>query len=404
MTEKFLIIGAGQAGQSLAAALRQHAPSADITLIGDETAPPYQRPPLSKAYLLGDMPLERLYLRPLSWYEDNRITLRLGTPVSRIDRAAKTVQIGDEILPYDKLALTTGSVARRLPGSLGGDLDGVYTVRRLADIDRIEPEFREGRRLLVVGGGYIGLEAAAVAAKRGLVVKVLEAAPRILGRVAAAETAAYFRDTHAAHGVEILEGVALSLLKGDPSGRVIGAELSNGEFLEADFVITGVGIAPATALAEAAGLALSNGIAVDDHCRTSDPHIYASGDCASFPFRGERLRLESVGNAIDMAECAAANMAGEAKVYHPKPWFWSDQYDVKLQIAGLGQGHTQVVTRRSDSGLSHWYFAQDQLIAVDAMNDPRAYMVGKRLIEAGRTVDPALIADPTSDLRQLIKG
>lgn len=402
MSQKFVIIGAGQAGQALAAKLRSLAPEAEITLIGEETAPPYQRPPLSKAYLLGEMALERLYLRPESWYADNRITLKLGRPVSAIDPAQRKVLLDGEALSYDALALTTGSLARRLPAAIGGSLPGVFTIRTLADIDQIEPEFRQGRRLVVVGGGYIGLEAAAVAAKRGLTVTVIEAAPRILQRVAAAETSTFFRLKHAEHGVEIREGVALARLVGED--RVTGAELATGEVIPADFVITGVGIAPATALAEAAGLDLDNGIAVDANCRSSDPHIFAAGDCASFPWQGARMRLESVGNAIDMGECAAQNMAGSPAEYQPKPWFWSDQYDVKLQIAGLGTGHTQIVTRQAEGGISHWYYAGERLIAVDAMNDPRAYMVGKRLIEAGRSADPALIADPAADLRPLLKG
>ena len=402
MGREFVVIGAGQAGQALVAKLRATDPDCAITLVGDEPAPPYQRPPLSKKYLLGELAPERLYLRPEAWYGDQHATLRLGAPVTAIDRAAQTVTVGGEVLRYDGLALTTGSVPRQLPAAIGGALDGVYTVRTLADVDAMAAEFRPGRRLLVVGGGYIGLEAAAVAARRGLKVTLVEAAPRILQRVAAPETSAYFRAAHGGEGVEIREGTGLARLLGET--RVTGAELADGSTLDADFVVVGVGIAPDTRLAEAAGLAIDNGIATDAHCRTSDPHIWAAGDCAAFPYRGARLRLESVGNAIDMGECAALNMAGQPGEYIPAPWFWSDQYDIKLQIAGLSSGYDRIVTRSGDNGVSHWYYAGDKLIAVDAMNDSRAYMVGKRLIESGRSPDPAVIADPAADLKPLLKG
>jgi 3-phenylpropionate/trans-cinnamate dioxygenase ferredoxin reductase subunit len=402
MARKIIIAGAGQAGHSLAAKLRALDAGCEITLIGAEPVPPYQRPPLSKKYLLGEMEVERLYLRPEAWYAENRIALRLGQPVEAIDRAARTVTVGGAVLPYDALALTTGSLPRRLPGPVGGELDGVHTVRTLADVDAMAAEFTPGRHLLVVGGGYIGLEAAAVAARRGLQVTLLEAAPRILQRVAAPETSAYFRAAHGAEGVEIREGVGLKRLLGE--GRVSGAELSDGHVLTCDFVVVGVGIAPDTRLAEAAGLEIESGIAVDRQCRTSDPVIYAAGDCASFPGPAGRMRLESVGNAIDMAECAALNIAGQPTDYLPAPWFWSDQYDIKLQIAGLSTGYDRIVTRQTGEAVSHWYYAGDRLIAVDAMNDSRAYMIGKRLIEAGKSPDPALIADPEADLKPLLKA
>ncbi|WP_323035669.1 NAD(P)/FAD-dependent oxidoreductase [Pararhodobacter sp.] len=396
-----VVIGAGQAGSSLVAKLRTLGFDGEVTLIGDEPVPPYQRPPLSKAYLLGTMDLERLFLRPESYYSDNNITLRMGTPVTRIDAAAKTVWLGDEAVPYEHLALTTGAEPRRLPAAIGGDLDGIYGVRRLADIDTMAHEFAPGRRVLIVGGGYIGLEAAAVAAQKGLTVTVLEAAPRILGRVAAPETADFMRALHTSHGVTIREGVGLTRLTGE--GRVSGAELADGSTLEVDFVIAGIGINPAAALAEAAGLTLENGISVDDQGRTSDPAIWSAGDCASFVYNGARIRLESVQNAIDQAEAVAANMLGAAKPYVPMPWFWSDQYDVKLQIAGLNTGYDRIVTRVAGAARSHWYFAGDRFLAVDAMNDPRGYMVGKRLLEQGKTPDPAALENPETDLKSLLK-
>ena len=394
------VIGAGQAGASLVAKLRAEGFDGDITLIGAESVLPYQRPPLSKAYLLGDMALERLFLRPQSFYDENNITLRLGTQVTAIDTTAKTIAIGDEKLNYDQLALTTGSTPRKLPASAGGALGGVYTVRDLADVDAMAPHVTEGRRVLVVGGGYIGLEAAAVCAKKGMQVTLVEMADRILQRVAAPQTSDYFRALHAAHGVDIREGVGLGGLTGDT--QVTGARLSDGSELACDMVIVGVGIAPGTALAEAAGLTLDNGIATDAMGRTSAPDVWAAGDAASFPYRGHRIRLESVPNAIDQAEIVARNMLGAGVEYVAKPWFWSDQYDIKLQIAGLNAGYDQVVVRDGATARSHWYYAGDTLLAVDAMNDPRGYMVGKRMIEAGRTPDPALVADASVDAKVLM--
>ncbi len=397
-----VVIGAGQAAASLVARLRSKGFDGQITVVGEESAPPYQRPPLSKAYLLGDMDLDRLFLRPASWYADNDVTLRLGVRVDSIDRDAKTIQIDGDALAYDMLALTTGAVPNRLPNAIGGDLDGVFCVRTLADVDGMEPEFRDGARVLIVGGGYIGLEAAAVAAKKGLKVTLVEMADRILQRVAAPQTSDYFRDLHKGHGVDIREGVGLSKLTGE--GKVTGAELGDGTRLEVDFVIVGVGIKPDVAVAEQAGLTIANGIAVDGEGRTSDPSIWAAGDCASFPVDEDRLRLESVGNAIDMGELVAENMMGAGKLYVPKPWFWSDQYEVKLQIAGLGTGYTEIVERRSNGAVSFWYYAGDRLLAIDAMNDPRAYMIGKRLIEAGKSADKALVADAQADLKPLLKA
>ena len=397
-----IVIGAGQAGAALVAKLRSGGYAGTITLIGEEPAPPYQRPPLSKAYLMGEMDEERLYLRSADYYATNDITLRLGQPVTGIDRVAKTVTLGDAALPYDQLALTTGSVPRRLPAAIGGALGGIYTVRSLADVDAMRKEFAPGRRVVIIGGGYIGLEAAAVASKLGLKVTVVEMAPRILQRVAAAETSDHFRALHRAHGVTLLEGVGLERLLGDD--HVTAARLTDGREVPADFVIAGVGILPATALAEMAGLALDNGIRTDAHGRTSDPAIWSAGDCASFPWRGGRVRLESVQNAIDQAETVAGNMLGAAKDYAPTPWFWSDQYDCKLQIAGLNSGYDHIVTRGPEGeAVSYWYFRGDQLLAVDAMNDPRAYMVGKRLLEMGRTVDADALRNPETVLKALLK-
>ena len=399
---KVVVIGAGQAGSSLVAKLRSLGFEGDITLIGEETDPPYQRPPLSKAYLLGEMDRERLYLRPEKFYEEQNIILKLGTPVAGLNTAAKTVSVGGETISYDQLAFTTGSIPRRLPERIGGTLEGVHVVRTLADVDAMAPTCRAGKTALVVGGGYIGLEAAAVLRKLGLSVTLIEMADRILGRVAAPETADYFRALHKGHGVDLREGIGLDHLTGGT--HVTGAVLTDGSVVPADLVIVGVGIEPNARIAQDVELEINNGIVVDEMGRTSDPNIWAAGDCAIFPFRGEKIRLESVQNAIDQAEAVAANMLGANKAYEPKPWFWSDQYDVKLQIAGLNTGYDRVVVREVETSRSHWYYLGDTLLAVDAMNDPRSYMIGKRLIEAGKSPDRAIIADASADLKPLLKA
>jgi len=403
--DRIVIIGAGQAGLSLAEALRAGGFGGAVTLVGEEDAPPYQRPPLSKKYLLGEMDAERLWLKPRDFYAAQGVELALGARADSIDRTGRLVRLSDgRVLPYDRLALTTGSRARRLPAAIGGDLPGVHVVRTLADVDAMASEVAPGRRALIVGGGYIGLEAAAVAAARGLSVTLIEAAPRILGRVASPETAAWFAALHRGRGVDLREGVGLDRLEAGPDGRVAAAVLADGARLEIDLAIVGVGILPNDDLAAEAGLAVENGIAVDAACRTDDPAIVAAGDCASFPWRGRRIRLESVQNAIDMGKAAAASLLGAEAAYDPVPWFWSDQYDVKLQIAGLNAGYDRVVTRPGarEGALSVWYFGAGGLLAVDAMNDPRAYMTGKRWLEAGASPDPEVLADPEADLRALV--
>lgn len=399
---RIIVIGAGQAGSSLVVKLRNLGFDGEVTLIGEEPVPPYQRPPLSKKYLLGEMDVERLYLRPEAFYGEHGISLKLGQPVERVDAVAKTVTVGGETLAFDQLAFTTGSRPRLLPAAIGGTLNGVYAVRTLADVDAMAHEFSADKRVLIIGGGYIGLEAAAVAASRGMKVVLVEMSERILQRVAAPETSDFFRELHRGHGVDIREGVGLKRLVGD--GHVSGAELSDGSVLDIDFAVVGVGISPATELAEAAGCALDNGIRTDASGQTSLAGLWAAGDCASFPHAGGRIRLESVPNAIDQAEVVAANMLGAAIDYVAKPWFWSDQYDVKLQIAGLNTGYDNIVTRKGEGGVSFWYYRGDDLLAVDAMNDPRAYMIGKRLIEGGKSPDKVLIGDATADLKPLMKA
>ena len=398
-----VVVGAGQAGSSLVSKLRNSGFEGKVTLVGAETHPPYQRPPLSKKYLLGDMPLDRLYLRPETFYREQNITLRLGLPITKIDPNGRSILLDNEVVSYDHLALTTGSVPRSLPTAIGGALDGVHVVRDLRDVDAMAPRFDAKARVLIVGGGYIGLEAAAVAATKGLEVTLVEMADRILQRVAAPQTSDFFRNLHQSHGVDIREGVGLERIFGDRT--VTGAALTDGSVLDLDFVIAGIGVTPATDLAEQAGLEIDNGIKTNALGQSSDPHIWAAGDCASLPYRGGRIRLESVQNAIDQAETVAENMLGADRPYQPMPWFWSDQYDVKLQIAGLNNGYDHVVTRPGEKGgaVSFWYYNKASLLAVDAANDPRAYMIGKRLIEAGKSPAIDVIEDPKTDLKALLK-
>ncbi|MEI9425575.1 FAD-dependent oxidoreductase [Mesorhizobium sp. Cs1299R1N1] len=397
-----VVVGAGQAGASLAAKVRALGYDGPVTLIGEEAAPPYQRPPLSKGYLLREMDLERLYLRAPSFWKENEINLKLGASVTSINRSTKTVRAGNESIPYDKLALTTGSRPRRMPPTAGGDLNGVYTIRTIGDVDAMAAEFQSRRKLLIVGGGYLGLEAAAVGVKLGLELTLIEMAPRILQRVAAPPTSDYFRNLHSNHGVKILENMGLERLAG--RGQVSGAVLSNDINLQVDFVVVAIGVTPRTDLAEEAGLEIDNGIRTDGQGLTSDPSIWSAGECASFPYEGRHIRLESVGNAIDHAELVAKNMLGASEIYKVKPWFWSDQYGVKLQIAGLNTGYDRIFERRGDHEQSQsiWYYKEGRLLALDAMNDPRAYMVGKRIIEAGQTVAPEHVVDLSKEVKTLL--
>lgn len=406
MTTPIVVIGAGQAAASFVSRHVALGSPQPLLLIGEEPHPPYQRPPLSKKYLLGELERERLFIRPLEWYAEQGVETRFDTRISEIKPVERQVMTdaGDNI-EYDKLVLCTGSSARRLPDAIGGNLPGVFLLRSIADIDAISPEFTAGRSLLIIGGGYIGLEAAAVARQLGLEVTVLEMTTRIMQRVAAAETSDYFRRLHGDHGVDIRESSQMTRLL-EKDGRVCGAELASGDTIDADIVLIGIGGTPNIELAEAAGLDCDNGVAVDATCRTSDEHIYAAGDCTSFIRDGQRIRLESVQNAADQGDLVARVIAGEAVTYTALPWFWSDQYDCKFQIAGLNLGHDSTVIRSgpSDNVMSVWYYAGDRLCAIDAMNDPKAYAFGRKIIEDNKNPSKDVVADPETDLRAIAKG
>ena len=406
MPAPIVIVGAGQAAASFISRHVALGSEQPLLLIGEEPHPPYQRPPLSKKYLLGQLERERLLIRPLEWYQDLNIELRLDTRVDAIDRGSRQVVTADgKTIDYDKLLLCIGSSARALAADIGGELKGVFTLRSIADIDKMSPEFQAGRKLLIVGGGYIGLEAAATGRQLGLEVTVLEMADRILQRVAAAATSDYFRDLHVGHGVTLQESARMTRLLGD-DGAVCGAELETGEIFEADLVLAGIGNSPNTRLAQAAGLDCDNGIRVSETCQTSDSHIYAAGDCSNFVRNGQQIRLESVQNAADQGDLVARVLAGEAVTYTALPWFWSDQYDCKLQIVGLNQGHNQTVLRpgSNETSQSIWYYRDDQLLAIDAMNEPKSYAFGRKIIEAGKNPTQQEVADPATDLKALALG
>jgi 3-phenylpropionate/trans-cinnamate dioxygenase ferredoxin reductase subunit len=397
-----VIVGAGQAGVSVAEKLRANGFQGGVTLVGDEPQAPYQRPPLSKAYLLGALERDRLKLKPEDWYRNNRIELRTGVGVDSIDRDGKQVLFADgSALGYDHLVLATGAKARSLPDAIGGGLEGVFTIRSLGDIDRLRPAFEHGKKLLVVGGGYIGLEIAAVARGLGVAVEVVEAADRLIARVACNETAREVEQLHRSKGVTFHFGKALDRLIGER--RVEGARLADGTVIDADVVVVGIGATPVTDLAEQTGLEIGNGIAVDAHGRTSDPYVWAAGDCANFALPAGGLRMESVGNAIDSGDLVARNILGAGQAYEPKPWFWSDQFDLKLQIAGQSRPGDDIVVRQgSSAGRSHWYFRDGRLVAVDSMNAPRDYLIGKRLLAASLNPDPRNLSDPEIALESFL--
>ncbi len=404
MTDRLVIIGAGQAGFEMAAKLRALKDTRPITILGAEDVLPYQRPPLTKKYLLGEMSFDRLLFRPEQWFIDNDVEIRLSTWVEQIKRDKKQVLLQDgSTIDYGTLALTTGSTPRGLPAAIGGDLEGVYVARDKRDADLLAAEMRPGRRVLIIGGGYIGLEAAAVARHLGLEVTVIEMADRILQRVAAKETADIMRVIHEEHDVQIREKTGLKHLIGR-DGKLVGAELSDGSIIDIDFAIVGIGVTPNDQLAKESGLEVANGIVVDEFARTSDPSIFAAGDCAALPWQGGRIRLESVQNAVDQADAAAAIIAGGSAPYEPKPWFWSDQYDVKLQIAGFNLGYDETLLRPGAREGAHsiWYFKSGKFIAVDAINDAKAYVSGKKMLELGINPDKSILADGSSDLKQLL--
>lgn len=401
---RIVVIGGGQAGAQALQSLRQGGYAGALTLVGDEPALPYQRPPLSKAYMKGEMAEERLYFRPAPWYQDQNIEVILSTPAKRIDRVNRKVELahGGQ-LDYDALIIATGSRPRVLP-TKGATLHGVHDLRDLSDVERIRPNMIAGRKMVIIGAGYIGLEAAAVARQMGLDVTVLEMAPRVLARVTSPVMSEFFETEHRAQGVQILTGARLDHLNGEDN-NVTAAILADGTRIEADIVLVGIGILPNEELAKDAGIACNNGILVDRDARTSDPRVFAAGDCASRPLvhYGRSGRLESVHNAIEQGKLAAAAILGKPRPAEDCPWFWSDQYDLKLQIAGLSQDYDEIVVRGDpkDRKFAAFYLRNGTLIAVDAINSPPEFLASKKLIMSGAKLAPDVLGDTSISMKDI---
>lgn len=404
MTERTVIAGAGHAAGQVVATLKQLKYAGQIVLVGDEDYLPYQRPPLSKKFLAGAMPAERLHFKPASFYDEPNIEIRLRTRITTIDRDNKSVHTeGGERISYDKLVLALGSRARRLRID-GADLAGVHYLRSIADVDDIRSELNHYRRTVIIGAGYIGLEVAAVMQQQGLDVTVVELADRVMSRVVSPEISDFYQIEHTNQGVKLRLSTGVSAFRGDK--RIASVEITNGEQIPADFVVVGIGIVANTELAASAGLTVDNGIVVNDQCETSDTAVYAVGDCTVHPnaIYNRQLRLESVHNALEQAKTAAANICGKETHYSQVPWFWSDQYDLKLQIAGLSEGYDEIVIRGNpaDRSFACLYLKNGQLIATDAVNAPREFVQSKGLIASHAKIDPARLADTDIPLQDAV--
>ncbi len=391
MSEPIVIVGAGQAAAKAVETLRGSGYDGSLVVVGDEAHPPYQRPPLSKKYLAGEMDASALQLKGPDYYATHSVDLRLEASAAAIEPARHRVVLGSGVsLPYSRLLIATGARSRGLPLA-GAEFPGVFTLRSIADVDAIRASLAQAERVVVIGGGYIGLEVAAVARSRGRPVTVLEGQDRVMARVVSPEVSRFFEALHCERGVDLRTRVAIASLTGRE--RVEGVRLADGSGVAADLVLVAVGALPNTELAAAAGLAVSDGIVVDGAARTSAPDVYAAGDCTRFPSRryGRAIRLESVQNAIDQARVAALAMLGEAQDYDPVPWFWSDQYEIKLQIAGLSEGYDRSTREEGPGGgFAVSYFAGERLLAVDAVNSARAHMLARRALAATDGVSPAL--------------
>ena len=397
-----IIAGAGHAGGQTAISLRQAGYEGRIVVCGAEPVPPYQRPPLSKKYLSGELALERVFLRPESFWSRNDVELRLGNAIREIDPDRRAVVLEDgESLAFTDLVIATGSRPRRLDAP-GSDLGNIFYLRSLEDADAIGNALVPGRRLVVVGGGYIGLEIASTAKGLGLEVCVVEAADRILGRVTAPEMSDYYTRAHRARGVDVRLSTALTSFEGN--GTVRGVDCAV-ETIPADVVVIGIGIVPEVELAASAGLRCDDGIVVDERCATSADHVYAVGDCTRHPnsILGRSLRLESVHNALEQARTAASNISGTPMKYEQVPWFWSDQFDLKLQMVGMSQGYDTIVQRGSMDAddFAMFYLKEGVLIAVDAVNRPREFMACRKLVPQHPCIDPEKLADESIPMQEM---
>ncbi|APW72112.1 NAD(P)/FAD-dependent oxidoreductase [Sphingopyxis granuli] len=400
-----LIVGGGHGGAQVAVMLRTQKFAGSIAIVGDEPELPYERPPLSKEYFAGEKEFERIQLRPARYWDERDVTMLLGTRVVSVDPAAHTVTTdGGETIGYGKLVWATGGAPRMLPIP-GGDLPGVQGVRTRADADAMKAASETARQIVVIGGGYIGLEAAAVLTRAGKQVVLLEAQDRVLARVAGEALSRFYEKEHREHGVDLRLGVCVEAIEGE--AHVTGVRLSDGEVIPADLVIVGIGIVPAVEPLLAAGAEGGNGVLVDRHCKTSLPDIYAIGDCAAHenPFaEGAVIRLESVQNANDQANVVAKGICGDEAPYHAIPWFWSNQYDLKLQTAGLSTGHDRAVLRGDPAtrSFSVVYLKQGRVIAIDCVNATKDYVQGRMIVTAGLLATPGQLADTRTPLKELL--
>ncbi len=408
-SEHVVVIGAGHAAGEMAIALRANGYTGAITLVGDEPHLPYQRPPLSKGFLSGDITHDRLYVRAAATYEKANITFVPNACVTSIDRQCKSVALADgRALTYTKLVIATGGRPRRL-ALVDERIDkapNLHYLRTIGHVDKMREQFKAGNRLVIVGGGYIGLEVAAVARSKNIDVTVLEAMPRVLARVTAPEVSAFYMKLHSDEGVRILVNTKLSGFTFNAGGDVTAIHTADGMLIPADFVIVGIGLIPNVELAAEAGLQIDNGIAVDEYCQTSDPDILAIGDCSSHPssYAGRRLRLESVPSALEQARSAAALLVGQRKPYIAVPWFWSDQYNLKLQMVGLNEGYDTVTLRGSPANRSFvaFYLKDGIVLAADAVNRPLEFMISKRLVTERIAADSQRLSDETKPLKDLL--
>ena len=396
-----VIIGCGQAGGQAAASLRQEKYEGPITMIGQEPYIPYQRPPLSKQYLSGEQEKEKLSLRQESFYSEKEIKLMLETSVLSLDPHKKELQLEKgETVTYDKLLIATGGRPRKLEVD-GHTLKGIHYLRNIDDVDAIKTQMRTSQNLVIVGGGYIGLEVASVAIKRGLTVSVLEMESRILERVTTEEMSAFYHQLHTDEGVNILTSTQAKAFKGS---ETVESVVCGDHEIPADLVIVGIGILPNIEMAEAAGLETNNGLVVDEHCRTSNEHIFAAGDCTNHPnpILNRRLRLESVPNAMEQGRVAASNMLGGSKSYASMPWFWSDQYEHKLQMVGFSKDSDQSIVRgdMASKSFTVFYLKDDSIIAADSVNNPKEFMASKQLV--GKKASIEALADTSIELKTLI--
>ena len=393
MVEKIVIIGGGQASISCASQLRSIGFDGEICMICEESSYPYQRPPLSKKFLTGHILEERLLLKKIDYYKTNNIQVLLSRKAINIDRENKRIYLqSGEKLNYTKLVVATGSKAKKSPLCEEDDYSNVFYLRNLRDAKKIKTLLQPRKKILIVGGGYLGLEVASVCSSVGMDAIVVEGADRILKRVAGEPTAAYLKHIFSIKGVKIIENDFVKKIN-SIERCVASVELVSGKSIDVDLLLVATGGYPEVELAKSAKLEIEDGIKVNERLETNDPSIFAAGDCASFCHNGVLLRLESVGNAIDQGQTVALNIVGKKTTFNAKPWFWSDQFDQKLQIAGLCNGFTEIIERKIKDKVSFWYYKDEMLIAVDAFNDPQSYMIGKRLIEENKSPNKEILSD-----------